>query len=107
MADACASLFLLLAQSHPHGVQTGRQRGDLIAAADGNGVIQIAALHGLDLLTELDDIFHNAAAGKPEHHQKQPTQKTISNLLNRTHQLSTTLQNSAYLPSGPSENWTG
>ena len=33
------------------------------------------------------------------------SQKTISNLLNRTHQLSTTLQNSCTW-AGPSESWT-
>ena len=65
-------LFLLLAQSHPHGVQTGGQRGDLIAAADGNGVVEVAALHGLDLLTELHDIAYNPAAVQQEKARKPP-----------------------------------
>ena len=65
-------LFLLLAQSHPHGVQTGGQRGDLIAAADGNGVVEVAALHGLDLLTELHDIAYDPAAVQQEKARKPP-----------------------------------
>ena len=63
-------LLLLLAQGDPHGVQAAGQRRQLIISPDGDGVVEVAALHGLDFLTELDDIFHNAAAGKPEHHQK-------------------------------------
>ena len=65
-------LFLLLAQSYPHGIQTGRQRGDLIAAADGNGMIQIAALHGLDLLAELHDVAHDPAAVQQEEAREPP-----------------------------------
>ena len=65
-------LLLLLAQGDPHGVQAAGQRRQLILSPDGDGVVEVAALHGLDLLTELHDVAHDPAAVQQEEAREPP-----------------------------------
>ena len=59
-------VLVLLAEGETHGVEAGRQRRQLVAALHRDGVVEVAALHGLDLFTELDDVLHDAPAPPEE-----------------------------------------
>ena len=59
-------VLVLLAEGETHGVEAGRQRRQLVAALHRDRVVEVAALHGLDLFTELDDVLHDAPAPPEE-----------------------------------------
>ena len=65
-------LLLLLAEGQPHGIQTGGQGGQLVAALHRDVVVQIAAGHGLNLIAQKADVPDNPAASQQKNGQKQP-----------------------------------
>ena len=59
-------LGLLLAQGQTQTIQTGGQQGQLIVSLDRDGVVKVAALHGLDLPAEQEDIADDLPAAQEE-----------------------------------------
>ena len=70
LGGSLSLLGLLLAQGQTQTIQTGGQQGQLIVSLDRDGVVKVAALHGLDLPAEQEDITDDFPAAQEEKQRK-------------------------------------